>query len=130
MTSIVPHWENSTKQVIITEFGESYTWGDFYQVVNEVHHMVTSVDHQVDMIFCYAAGLPPGNPLVHFRKAFESQPTNVRQVVIVNQAIAPALQSFMKALSSILLKILPSKRQVIFAHSLDEAQKILAAKVV
>lgn len=126
---ITPRWENSTKQVVITEFGDTYTWNDFYKTVHEVHHMVATVDHQVDLIFCYAAGLPPGNPLVHFRKVFEGQPTNTRQVVIVNGAINPAAKAFMKALSSVLQKVFPSKRQVIFTDSLDEAHRMLAAKV-
>jgi len=127
--AIMPRWENPTKRLVITEFGETYNWNDFYTAVHEIHNMVASVEHQVDLIFSYASDLPPGNPLVHFRRAFEGQPVNTRQVIIVNASINPSLLAFMKTLSSVLQKMFPSKRQIMFTKSLDEACQILANKV-
>jgi hypothetical protein len=111
---------------VLTNFDEEYGWEDFYAAVREMHRMVASVPHTVDLILVQHKKLPPGNPLSHFQTAFRQQPKNTGRIVIINSAQSSALRSFMKALASIMDRLYPQEESAIFADSVEDARRILA----
>jgi hypothetical protein len=122
----IPEWDNAEQTIIRTIFDEEYGWEDFYAAVREMHRMVASVPHTVDLILVQHRKLPPGNPLAHFQTAFKQQPPNTGRVIVINAAQSQAVRSFMKALASIMDRLYPQKGSVLFADSLEDARRILA----
>jgi hypothetical protein len=121
-----PQWDNPEQTAILTIFDEEYGWEDFYAAVREMHKLVTTVPHSVDLILVQHKKLPPGNPLAHFQTAFKRQPPNIGRVVVINSAQTSAVRSFMKALASIMDRLYPQRGGVLFADSVEDARRILA----
>jgi hypothetical protein len=124
--AITSTWYNNEKTIIITRFETEWIWNDFHKAVREMHEMIRTVPHRVDLIMLHKVDQPLGNPMIHFRKAFENQPDNTGQVVVVNSNLNPVAKRFMNALAGIFDRAFPSKSKVYIVDSIDEAEKLIA----
>ena len=112
--------------IVLIQFNDETNWNDFHRCVRAAHELAATVDHEVSIVVRTGIGMPTGNPMVNFRKVFDSQPKNVRQLVIVAEKQNSALQAFLKRLAMVIQKLIPSSSTVVFVSSLEEAEGILA----
>ena len=116
-------WDTPTQDQILIELSPPLTWNDFQNSVHEAHQMIARVDHAVDMIIWAKLSLPQGFALPQFRAAFQNQPKNIRQVIIVPED-KPKMMMFFKRLASVIQQAFPKKGSLIFVDSIEEARSL------
>src|SRR5690242_19932762 len=99
MTTTV-NWLSEDKTCILIEFDGQVTWHEFHTSISQAHQMIASVQQTVHIIIWDHVGLPPGNPMVHFRSAVQRQPANTGKVIVVPVQGKSAVTSFVKQLAS------------------------------
>jgi hypothetical protein len=98
------------------------TWGEYHAINDQALAQTSARPHRVDVIFNSKVGLPPGNPLPHFREVFAkwSALSNLGMVFAVE---ASRTRSFIKASTDITGRLmgdnLPGNGS--FVATLDEA---------
>jgi len=78
------NWDDAEQTIIMATISDPMTWDAFNDGVDEVIRLAESVPHRVDVISnAGATPMPPGSPLPHLRRAFQSLPRNVGLAVSV-----------------------------------------------
>lgn len=119
-------WHDEARTAVLITYDGEMDWAAFYASISRAHELINSVTHTVDLIIEDRAGLPPGNPMIHFQNAFKHQPLNTGRVYVAPKAGKSAVTAFMKQLANVLGKVLPGKASVIFVSSVDEARQRMA----
>ena len=79
-------WDDTEQTKIRLEFYDRWTWDDWVLGHDEMHAMVASVPHHVDIIACFHTMMPRGNAIPNMKRSGSTQPPNARHTVFVNHA--------------------------------------------
>lgn len=81
--SIVVHWDDEEQSIIRWEFGEKWSWDDFYAAFDQSLQMAQTVDHRIDVIpdLTRSTWVPP-NALTNFNRIQRQMPSNTHLIVI------------------------------------------------
>lgn len=124
MKKIEIEWDS--ERLIIAAFNEAWTWDDFHATVAEIHRMIASVEHTVDVIIWHKRHMPPANPVAHFSRTLKNQPPNTGRIVIIHPPVQSPLGSFIKSLAAAVQRAYPNAMPIINADSLADARARIA----
>lgn len=123
--AISTDWDNEEKTILLSVFEDEWTWADFHDAAKEMHSLIRTVDHSVDLILYHKHPQPLGNPLIHFNSVQKTQPANVGQVIVVNPHMNAALMGFLKVLSNVVMKANKSASAVQIVDNMEEARRTI-----
>jgi len=118
-------WDNPEKTVIRYDFGQSWTWDDFWAALKADDELIGSVDHIVHLIFDFRqARFVPPNPGSKFRMLADQISDRIGLIIIVGA------NAWFLTVSQMFLELYGPKikgiRGVKFVLSLEEARSIIA----
>jgi len=117
-------WYNQDRTIICYTFSGKWDWDEFYLRWEWVRQAMASVDHKVAVITDMSGTRHiPANSMVHLRAVvLRTNPNYAGVTVMVGTgSVGPAV-------SAVLYKLNPAQRdkyQVLFADTLDEAERLL-----
>jgi len=77
-------WDNEAKTIVHYQFGENWTWEEYYPVKAQAYEMISTVSHKVGVILeTQHNGAIPHNLLPNFRDGLRTKHPNTVIVVIV-----------------------------------------------
>jgi hypothetical protein len=115
--SIISRWHDAEEQILVVDFPEDgvSNWDAYHQGMDEAVRKLTSKSHPTTMII--NAGdtrMPPGNPLIHIRRAMEDVPDSTTGVVsVVNDRFA---ETILRVVSNII-----GRKRAVTTSTLDKA---------
>lgn len=119
-------WDNPEKTIIRYDFGQSWTWDDFWAALKADDELIGSVDHIVHLImdFRLARFVPP-NPGSKFRIIADQVSEQIGLIILVgaNAWFLTVSQMFLDLYGSKIKGIVDIK----MVPTLDEARAIIAA---
>ncbi|MEQ8676696.1 MAG: hypothetical protein RLP44_30935 [Aggregatilineales bacterium] len=117
--AITVRWADDIDNVILWEFGEVWSWEDFYQMGPQSGVMIASTSERVDTIMISSAKEIPAGAFTQFDKLAKVDiPANHGLIVIVNPVIA----------AQTMVKISAKMNDVSYwklADSYDEAKQLI-----
>src|SRR5687767_13769453 len=63
-------WLDDEQSILLISAEGRITWDEYHVVNDQAQARISSLPHRVDTIFTTKVGVPPGNPLPHFREVF------------------------------------------------------------
>lgn len=124
MDNITIEWDS--ERLIMAEFNAAWTWDDFHTTVEQIHRMIATADHTVDVIIWHKRHMPPANPVAHFSRTLKNQPPNTGRIVIVHPPVQSALGNFLKSLAAAVQRAYPSVMPILNADSIEDARAQVA----
>jgi arabinogalactan endo-1,4-beta-galactosidase len=119
--SVKISWGNEAKTFTLFEFGEFWTWEEYYKARNQGIEMVNTVSHTVNIIVDFTgANMLPNNFLTNMRSSIQTVPRPFDLCVIVRPS--PLFMTFINVLNKLKLPV-----KLVPAKSLDEAYKLMQA---
>jgi hypothetical protein len=115
-------WDNYEKTIIIWTFSSPWTWVEFWDTKNEVHAMIESVSHFVDIIVLTSVeqNLPP-NAISNIRGIFRNRHERGGLMVVVGA------KKFLSIIVNLIVKFLPNAdAQLQFADTREKAYDLIA----
>ena len=112
-------WYDEAQTCLVLVLTSRLTWDEFHRGAKEAHAAIRGVRQRVTLLV-YALAPPPSNPLTHFRTAFNDQPPNIAQVIIVYEEANPILM-FMQSLATVIHAIFPNKSKVVMVRGMSAA---------
>lgn len=116
-------WDS--EHLIIAAFNAPWTWDDFHSTVAEIHRMIASVEHTVDVIIWHKRHMPPANPVSHFSRTLKNQPPNTGRIVIIHPPVQSPLGTFLKSLAAAVQRAYPNAMPILNADTVEEAHALL-----
>ena len=120
-------WHDEEKTIFWVDIFSPVSWGEWHATLDALVEMLESADHRIDIIFNNTAGMPPGNPLPHFKTSMVKlgAAPNLKVMVIVSNR---AVSTFIKSLINLVIRAMPItwNPTTEFAMTGDEALKIIA----
>jgi hypothetical protein len=117
-------WYTEDDTCLLLELTAPLSWDEFHSGAQEAHTAIRGVRPRVTLLVHTLAPLPPGSPLAHFRRAFNDQPPNVEQVIIVYEGANPMLR-FMQSMGAIIRAIFPNKSKLLMVKGMSRALALL-----
>jgi hypothetical protein len=114
---IISRWHNSEEQILIVDFPEDdlHDWDNYHSGMKEATRKLHNKSHPTVMII--NAGdtqMPPGNPLIHIRKAMRDVPDSTTGVIsVVNDRFA---ETILRVVSNII-----GRNRAVTTATLDDA---------
>jgi hypothetical protein len=114
-------WGNEAKTIVHYQFGENWTWEEFYPAKAQAYEMISSVSHKVGVILeTQHNGAIPHNLLPNFRNGLRTKHPNTVIVVIV------VTRPFLRNMITTVRAILPSTNAHFeMASTLGQARSIV-----
>src|SRR5690606_29211901 len=112
---------------MVIDLTDPMTWDAFNAGIRSAHGTIRRVSGRVTIIVNACASLPQGQPMMHFRDAFQDQPDNVERVIIVSDGSHPFLFDFIKRIATILQRLYPFKSRLTFVNTLEQAYALVSA---
>ena len=115
-------WIDDEQTILMISADDLITWDEYHAINDQALAEASAMPHRVDVIFNSKVGLPPGNPLPHFRDVFAKwkELSNLGMIFAVE---ASRTRSFIKASTDIAGRLmgdsLPGNGT--FVATLDEA---------
>ncbi len=119
--SIQVAWGNPEKTIALSTFGESWTVEEAHQMIEDMYALTTSVDHTVHTVLDFSQSRSSPTKLMS-----TGQHVQKRQVPNSGVSVVVKANSFLKAISQVIMKVFVKDQQFFFADSLDEAYRIIA----
>src|SRR5690606_17152010 len=63
-------WLDDEQSILMIAADGLITWDQYHEINAQALAQASAMPHRVDLIFNSKVGLPPGNPLPHFREVF------------------------------------------------------------
>lgn len=119
-------WLNEEKDMLMISADGRITWDEYHATNDHALALISEQPHRVDLIFNSKVGLPPGNPLPHFRQAFDKWKA-IPNLVMILAVESSRTRSFIKASAEIAGRLLgvTMPENAAFAATLDEAVAII-----
>ena len=113
-------WGNPQKTIIHAVFGEAWTLEEYHAMIDDIHKLVTSVDHTVHIISDFSANrVSPAKMLSAGRHVENRKTPNSGINIIVNAG------SFLKAMAQVSMRLFLKDVKIAFADSLQDAYRII-----
>ena len=118
------NWDNTEHTVMFINFADHWSWDECDQVITELFATIEATPYTVDCIFAVNnVALPSGNAVPHLIHYTKLRPKNFGISVAVN------VSAFGMKITELLFKVFPrTKITLVFALSLDDAHRIIAAR--
>lgn len=94
-------WHDETQSIIVVTTGGAVAWSELHAANDELVQMMNSVAHRVDIIFDSQGGMPPGNPLPHF-KVTGTKLTSAGNLGVIVNVSASRVTAFIKPVVDII----------------------------
>lgn len=120
-------WDSTHPNCMLIELTDPLTWDAFHAGIRGAHDRIRRVSTRATIIVNTRAHLPKGQPMMHFRDAFQDQPDNVERVIIVSNNYDPFLLNFIKRVATILQRLYPFKSRLTFVNTLEQAYALVSA---
>ena len=118
------HWDDDDHTILRVDIYGQSTWEQHHETATRIVETMQKVSHRVDVIINDMGGMPPGNPMSHFRATFSKfgAMLNLGLVVVVNHP------SFLIAVVNLLLRLyrVYNHHNGGFVDSLDAARQLIA----
>jgi len=121
---ITVEWVNAERTVLLYRFIANWTWDDYDAANILTGDLLASVDHPVNLIcdFSGSTGIPPRVLSNIGRSLRQKRPSSLDQIVAVG------VNGLLRNLADVLSTLYPAATaNVIFAHTLDHAFRLLSA---
>lgn len=123
--SVMPYatsWLDAEQSIMLVSADGRITWDEYHQINKEAQALIASLPYRVDTIFVSKVGVPPGNPLPHFREVFQSWGT-LPNLGLIMAVETDRTRSFIKAAVEIAGRLMGYTMPVntAFVSSIDEA---------
>lgn len=83
----VYRWDDETETCFVMELNSGWTWKEYITAIDEVHALIATKEHDVNLIMDWKASLPPGkDAMPAFKHSGGTQPPNLRHTVMVNKS--------------------------------------------
>ncbi|MEO8609148.1 MAG: hypothetical protein ABI690_14760 [Chloroflexota bacterium] len=94
-------WDNEAKTIIHYQFGENWTWEEYYPAKALAYEMISTVSHKVGVILeTQHNGAIPHNLLPNFRNGLRTKhPSTVIVVIVVTRPFLRTMINTVRALS-------------------------------
>lgn len=121
------YWHDPEKTIVVFEFGEEWTWDDFYAAAAEEEALLDTIDHKVSVIFYSLTSLVkiPDNALNHLRKLVNMAHPKEDLLVVVSGP--PLLHSLMDVLKRV-YRLNRFLANYIYVDTLQEALDAIQAR--
>lgn len=121
-------WIDSEQTILMISADGKITWDEYHAINEQALAQISALPHRVDIIFNSKVGLPPGNPLPHFREVFTKwkATSNLGMILAVESS---RMRSFIRASADITGRLMGFSMpdNAAFAATLDEAIVIIEA---
>jgi hypothetical protein len=114
-------WLDNEQSIMLISADGRITWDEYHAINEQAMEVITSSPHRIDTIFTTKVGVPPGNPLPHFREVFQKwgELTNPGMIMAVE---TNQMRSFIKAAADIASRLMGlTPVNAAFVASIDEA---------
>jgi hypothetical protein len=117
---ITQGWDNPEKTVYLIDLKSPWNWTDFDNAIDQSNQEIATQPSKVDVILGFDSEMPPGNAMMHLRRAGGSQPPNAYRTVIAQSSMF---------LESLIRTIAKSKRWdgPALVKTIEEARALLKA---
>lgn len=121
-------WLNDQQDIMIISADGRITWDEYHAINDDALKQIAAMPHRVDLIFNSKVGLPPGNPLPHFRQVFVKW-KGVPNLAMILAVEASRTSSFIRASADIAGRLMgfSMPENAAFAPTLNEAIDIINA---
>ena len=121
-------WLDDEQSMLMISADGNITWAEYHAINDQAMAQISALPHRVDLVFNSKVGLPPGNPLPHFRDAFNKWKAvpNLSMILAVESS---RTRSFIKASADIAGRLMGFSMtgNAAFVATLDEAVKQIEA---
>ncbi len=120
---ITINWGNDEHTLIYIAFDPQWTWREFEALDDQTTATLDSVDHKVNFIVDASNGnrLPRGLPTAQIKQVIKLEHPNSNRMVLVGA------NTYVRVMLDTALKIISEAGgKIIFAHTIEEARRILA----
>lgn len=96
----ITSWIDNEQTILMISADGRITWEEYHAINDRALAQTSALPHRVDVIFNSKVGVPPGNPLPHFREVFKkwSETPNLGMIFAVE---ASRTREFIKATTDI-----------------------------
>jgi hypothetical protein len=84
---ITQSWDNPEKTVYLIDLKDKWSWTEFDNAIDSGMREIATQPSKVDVILWVDSELPPGNAMMHLRRAGGTQPPNAYRTVIVQSSM-------------------------------------------
>ena len=115
-------WLDDQESIMLISAEGRITWDEYHTVNDQAQALIKTLPYRVDTIFVSKVGVPPGNPLPHFREVFQSWGA-LPNLGLIMAVETDRTRSFIKAAVEIAGRLMGYTMPVntAFVSSIDEA---------
>src|SRR5215475_3058102 len=114
-------WGNPEKTIALATFGDSWTVEDAHQMIEDMYALTTSVDHTVHTVLDFSKSRSSPTKLMS-----TGQHVQKRQVPNSGVSVVVGANTFLRAISQVIMSVFVKNQPFFFANSLEEAKQIIA----
>lgn len=115
-------WLDDEQSILLISAEGRITWDEYHVINKQAQTMIAALPYRVDTIFISKVGVPPGNPLPHFREVFQKW-GEMQNLGLILAVESDRTRSFIKVAAEIAGKLMGMTMPVnaAFVPSIDEA---------
>ena len=119
--TILVSWGNPEKTIALATFGDSWTVEEAHQMIEDMYKLTTSVDHTVHTVLDFSNSRSSPTKLM-------STGQHVQKRTVPNSGVSVVVgaNSFLKAISQMIMKLFVKDQPFFFASTFEEAKRIIA----
>jgi phosphotransferase system IIB component len=119
---ITVSWDNDEKTRIRVDYNDPVrSWDEYNAAVKEAADMIRSQEQTVHVIHNPGkTQMPPGNALMHVRRAIEQQPSNTGLTIMIIS------NPFARRILEVMIRLMAGRyRNLVMANSLEMAYQLI-----
>lgn len=124
VATIEMSWDDTDETTLRLNFAYPYSWEDYEMATQYMNWLTMQRGVRIDSISTSApgVGIPPGNPMAHYRKSATSMPNNVGLLVLV---MPMGKYGFAKLVYASVMRVLGMGDKLRMAGSIKEARQMI-----
>jgi hypothetical protein len=113
-------WANAEKTVVLCVFSENWTLDEFHDMVDEMHSLISSVNHTVHSISDFSSSKTSPAKLLSVGRHVENKSSGNMGI-----NISVGANAFLKAITNVAQRMFLKDTELYFADSLEHAYHII-----
>ncbi len=121
------NWDDPEQTIIRVDVDGTASWEAYHRSIDDILRLAGDTTDRVDIVFNDKVGLPPGNPIPHFKHSIErlqKLPELGLVVAVTGHGLPMVVRPFVELVMSVYK--LDSSHEGDYVRSMDEARQLIA----